>query len=150
MKLTLNRKWPTPASTGGELLLDGAWECFTLELPVGDGKPGSAIPPGTYAVKIAPSPKFGRDMPRLYDVPGRSGILIHWGNYAGDIPATAAIEEADTEGCILVGQVRSQDFVGQSSAAFEALFSKIASASDCTIAVVDAVPEMGVEEATDA
>lgn len=148
MNLTLNRKWLTPVSTGGELLLDGAWECFTLELPVRDGKPGSAIPAGTYVVKITPSPKFGRDMPRLYDVPGRSGILIHWGNVAGDIPTTAVVEESDTEGCILVGQTRSEDFVGKSRLAFEELLTKIAAAPDCAITVIDAAPEMGVEEAT--
>jgi hypothetical protein len=35
---------------------------------------------------------------RLLDVPGRSGILIHAGNHAGEAPL-----KTDTQGCILLG-----------------------------------------------
>ncbi len=137
MKLTLRRQWFTPESTIGELLIDDVFECFTLELPVRDGKPGSAIPCGTYPVRIDPSPRFRRDMPELFDIPGRSTILIHWGNSA-----------KDTEGCILVGRHRAENYIGESRAAFEILFPKIALAEDCTITVSEIAPAMGVEEST--
>jgi hypothetical protein len=85
----------------------GEERCFTLEPPAVAGssahKTGSqvtdgpvCIPAGTYPVKIDFSPRFQRSMPRLFDVPGREGILIHWGNYV-----------ENTEGCILVGSSKS-------------------------------------------
>lgn len=66
---------------GDELL------CFALEAP----KP-TAIPEGTYKLAWEMSPRLGVFTPRLLDVPGRDGILIHAGNLI-----------TDTEGCILVG-----------------------------------------------
>ena len=53
----------------------------------------TAIPIGTYRVSLKYSPSFKRDMPYIEDVPGFSGVLIHWGN-----------TKKDTKGCILVGK----------------------------------------------
>jgi hypothetical protein len=125
MQLSLFRFNKTSLSTGGKLAVNGVSECYTLELPLGDSKPGSAIPEGTFGVVLAPSPKFlhssdpwvlqyANAMPHLTNIPGRSLIMIHWGN-----------TPHDTEGCILVGQTHSQDSIGSSRAAFEALYSKI-------------------------
>lgn len=128
MNLILTRDRLDAGSTEGVLTIDGEHECFTLELPVKDGKPGSAIPPGKYLIVIAGSPKFLRSadvwvqrfadtIPHIIGIPDRSDILIHWGN-----------DVADTEGCVLVGQTRGDDFVGSSRAAFEALHAKLMAA----------------------
>jgi hypothetical protein len=120
MKLMVIRKIFTDVSTIGELEVDGVHQCLTLEDPVRDTKikGKTAIPAGTYDLVIAPSPKFGRRMPRLQNVPGFKGILIHWGNTA-----------ADTKGCILVGQSKGKDSILSSKAAFNALFTKLDAAS---------------------
>ena len=65
--------------------------CDTLE-PATSGIAHPAIPKGTYQINVVWSPKFKGYYPRLENVPSRSGILIHSGNYA-----------KDTLGCILVG-----------------------------------------------
>jgi hypothetical protein len=132
MELRLIRDELDSDCTEGTLELDGVQQCYTLELPVKDGKPGSAIPPGKYPVMITYSPKFDRDMPLLLNIPNRSDIRIHWGN-----------SPHDTEGCILVGQTRSEDWVGSSRSAFEALWPKIegaARAGGLTIEVVGGIP----------
>lgn len=124
MKMQLNRTTFTDVSTIGELLIDGKFECFTLEdlmRPAGAVKvPGrTAIPNGTYVVIVNRSPRFKRLLPRLLDVPGFEGILIHPGNTA-----------ADTDGCILPGRTKAVDFVGSSRAAFDVLYGKIKAAYD--------------------
>lgn len=116
MNLLLIRQTFTERSTIGELSVDGTFECYVLEdvaRPV-KIKGKTCIPAGRYKIIIAPSNRFKRNLPRLLDVPGFAGILIHPGNKA-----------EDTEGCLLVGQTRSPDFVGQSRAAFGALFPKL-------------------------
>jgi hypothetical protein len=117
MKLTLTRKWLDDICTVGILKVNEQPFCFTLELPVVDDEPGSAIPEGTYGITLTHSPKFNQDMPLLSGIPGRSEIRIHWGNVA-----------ANTQGCILVGETAGQDFVGNSRAAFGRLFPLIQSA----------------------
>jgi hypothetical protein len=104
----------TDISTEGQMSIDGEAFAWTLELPVRDGLPGSAIPVGTYKVVAYPSPHFGRLMPLLVDVPGRSEIEIHWGNTA-----------ADTRGCILLGDsVPGANFIGDSRQAFDNFWAR--------------------------
>lgn len=93
--LHLKRRYLKPDYTIGSLLMDSHYVCDTLEDAVRDTKiPGrTAIPAGRYRVIVNQSPKFGRELPRLLDVPGFEGILIHRGNTA-----------EDTAGCILVGE----------------------------------------------
>jgi hypothetical protein len=119
MNLKLVRKTFTEQSTMGELSVDGKFECFTLEDKVRAVKihGETAIPEGIYEVTITFSDKFNKSLPLLMDVPNFEGIRIHSGN-----------TKADTEGCILVGQTKSQDFVGNSRAAFNVLFPKLQAA----------------------
>jgi hypothetical protein len=76
----------------------------TLELPWRDNERGkSSIPAGTYRCQYSPTNKTIGKVSRWYlleRVPGRSGILIHPGNWAGD---EAKGWHSDVEGCILVG-----------------------------------------------
>ncbi len=66
--------------------------CVSLELPwKGNQTSISCIPNGTYYAKPYSSDKFS-DCIAVIDVPGRSDILIHVGNYL-----------TDTYGCILPG-----------------------------------------------
>lgn len=101
MELRLDRRFLRAGYTIGALFVDGVYFCDTLEDRVRDlareGKVAgeTAIPCGRYRVVMPVSPRFGRRLPRLVDVPGFTGILIHRGNTA-----------ADTGGCILVGENR--------------------------------------------
>lgn len=94
-RLVLDRIFKGPDYTIGKLYIDGEYFCDTLEDTVRDKKiPNkTAIPAGTYKVIVNTSPRFKRLLPRLLDVPGFEGILIHRGN-----------TPEDTSGCILVGE----------------------------------------------
>ena len=121
MQLQLIRKRLSPESTIGDLLVDQTFECFTLEDPLRPEKiPGkTAIPAGTYEVAVTFSNRFGRPLPLLLNVPAFEGVRIHPGN-----------TPHDTEGCILVGSTvgPAPNFIGNSRAAFDALFPKIEAA----------------------
>jgi hypothetical protein len=68
----------------------------SLELPnLGNQRRISRIPQGKYKARKHNSPKFGISL-WLQDVPNRTAILIHKGNYHTDIL-----------GCILLGNVLS-------------------------------------------
>jgi hypothetical protein len=115
--LTLVRTSTDSNATLGQLTLEDGTTFYTLELPIKDGLAGSAIPTGTYSITITFSPHFNRLMPLINGVPNRSEIRIHPGNSA-----------RDTEGCVLVGDAESSDFIGQSDAAFNQLFPRIETA----------------------
>jgi len=120
MNFQVTRRWRDARSVTGELLLDGKHECFTLEPPQKtDGSKPRAIPAGTYRLTVRFSPRFARLMPHVEDVPGFDGILIHWGNFP-----------KDTEGCMLVGSIRENDFVGHSRDQFDELFEQISAACE--------------------
>lgn len=98
MKLIITRYQSDAKQTIGTAELcknDGAvvakWH--SLELPnLGNQRRISRIPEGTYKARKHTSPKFGRSL-WLQDVPNRTEILIHKGNYHSDIL-----------GCILLGK----------------------------------------------
>lgn len=76
---------------------------FTLELPWHDNQPQiSCIPTGIYEVALRKSPRFGITY-HVKQVPDRSYILIHSGNFAGDISKGL---KTNVEGCILLGMKR--------------------------------------------
>lgn len=126
MKLLLKRLHRTESSTIGELYVDGVFECYTLEDIEREVKIKSetAISKGTYKVIVTMSNRFKRLLPLLMNVPNFQGVRIHAGN-----------TNHDTEGCILVGQTRSKDFIGKSRKAFDNLFKKMQKAKSITIEI---------------
>lgn len=139
MKLTLNRRFKAPEYTIGDLYIDGQWFCNTLEDTDRDLsqdmlltyiqnkkiKSQTAIPTGTYKVDIdTVSPKysnyskypyakqFNAKMPRLLNVKGFEGILIHAGS-----------TQKHTDGCILVGINKVKGQVINSQATWKKLMS---------------------------
>ncbi len=126
MKLHLKRLHRTEFSTIGELTIDGLFQCYTLEDKEREVKIKSetAIPKGTYKVIINQSARFKTLLPLLLNVPNFEGIRIHPGN-----------TNHDTEGCILVGKTRGEDFVGKSRKAFAELFEKMKLAKEITITI---------------
>jgi len=120
MILELKRKIFTDDSTIGELSIDGVFICYTLEDKVRDKKIQNitAIPYGKYEIAITFSNRFKQYMPLLLKVPGFEGVRIHSGN-----------KSTDTEGCILVGDSKSLNFIGNSRVTYKSLFAKIKTAS---------------------
>lgn len=138
MELRLSRYAVNAVSTLGKMYIDGEFQCYTLEdahhVPKIHGK--TRIPAGTYRVflrKLGTSHfdpnytrKFGSNwfhgMLQLESVPEFEGVEIHIGNSA-----------ADTDGCILVGQIAESHKLNsegsmqlfQSSMAFEKFYPKL-------------------------
>lgn len=125
LELELNPVWFASDCIISQLFVDGEFECYILEdrerLKKGkqkiDGE--TAIPEGTYEIIINYSPRFKQKLPRLLNVPGFTGILIHPGNTA-----------KDTAGCLLPGKTKTEHSVGQSRVAFNALFKKLVEAKE--------------------
>ncbi len=156
MKIELARDRQTRQGTTGHLFLNGIPFGVTLERPsVRFGDPHPCIPAGEYRVTLYQSPHFGRLMPLLEDVPGRSGIEIHWGNFVGDF-----------EGCVGVGATRGElpdgsPTIWNSRATFDRLFGQLSAAIEaaptggndaqpgvCAITIRD--PEPATRDATPA
>lgn len=136
MKLTLKRTFKGPRYTIGKLFINGVYECDTLEdqdrgltsqMSLEEIKAKkvygvTAIPTGTYSINMTTvSPKF-KDrawakpykgiLPRLENVKGYEGVLIHVGN-----------DQEATSGCILVGENKVKGQVINSTAAFYELMT---------------------------
>lgn len=77
----------------------------TAELPKrGNRRNVSCIPAGEYLCSLVRSPRFGT-VYHVKAVPGRSAVLIHSGNYAGD---RALGWRSHSHGCILAGSCFGQ------------------------------------------
>lgn len=73
----------------------------TLELPWRhNAREISCIPAGRYYCERGAAPSFPKNY-ALANVPDRAGIVIHAGNYAGDISRGW---KSDSRGCILLGR----------------------------------------------
>ena len=143
MELMLDRKWKKDTYTIGRLYIDGVLFCNTIEdkdrgltqdMPLEEIKKKkvygeTAIPTGRYKVSmIVQSPKYAKSkkyekckgyIPRLVNVPGYDGILIHIGNYA-----------KDSYGCILVGENTKKGAVMKSTEWFWRLYTLLKMADE--------------------
>lgn len=132
MNLLVQRYKSTPNATLGRLLIDGVFECFTLEdeFRAVKVKGETRIPAGTYKLALRTEgtthfqyakrfPEFHKGMLHVLNVPGFQWILIHIGN-----------TEKDTEGCLLVGADRDEEkmTIGRSTVAYRKMYPKVVSA----------------------
>jgi len=104
-KATIKRTYEPKQTLGKFTLFDesGAvkFECKSLELPwLNNQRKISCIPEGVYKVTRTTSPSQGVCF-AVNNVPNRSNVLIHKGNYAGSMnPKTG---KPDILGCIMLG-----------------------------------------------
>jgi len=134
VKLTVVRTQFGTDATNGILLVDGVFECYTLEDQYQAVKVmhETCIPEGTYDIKFRTvgsfseryKKKYGNahyGMLHLQDVPNFTYILIHAGN-----------TDEHTSGCLIVGETQqdldlSDDgFIGHSGKAYLKLYNKVA------------------------
>lgn len=124
MEITLQRKTKTDKSTIGIFKYDDK-TCYSLEdvdrgLDQGQllahikrikvfGQ--TAIPTGRYRVILSYSNRFQKYLPELLNVPGFEGIRVH----AGNTPESS-------NGCLLLGSTKGNNFVGNSVKTFEEFF----------------------------
>lgn len=144
MKLEIERRYKKETYTIGRLYVDGVFFCNTLEDKCRGLKQTdslyfikerkvygeTAIPTGTYTIAMnVTSPKYSASawywqlckgkVPRLMNVPGWEGVLIHTGNNA-----------LQTYGCILVGKNTKVGQLTESKATFKALYKEMKKAYD--------------------
>lgn len=126
LEVLLERDILTESYSLGRLYVAGMHFGFTCEdtdreLETGGVKiPGTtAIPRGRYRLTTSLSNRFGRELPLLENVPGFSGVRVHGGNTA-----------ADTEGCLLLGRVRTGNGVANCAERVGALIKLINDTDD--------------------
>ena len=120
MKLKVIRETKTDISTIGRLFVNEKFFCYTLE----DKDRGlkqidtliyiqakkifgvTAIPSGSYELIVNQSPKFKRMLPRILNIKGFDGVLMHRGNSADH-----------SLGCILVGYQKGDNAIFDSTKA---------------------------------
>lgn len=143
MKLVLKRINNQDNYCEGKLYIDGIYQCDVIEdtdralnneMSIAEIQSKkvygeTAIPKGTYQITLdVVSPKFkdrswatfceGK-LPRLLDVPGFEGVLIHTGN-----------EASNSLGCLLVGQKTKDGWISNSTQTFKDLYYKLKQATD--------------------
>lgn len=145
MEITLKRVAKKDTYTIGKLYINGDYFCDTIEdtdrglkqsmdlseIVKKKIKTKTAIPTGIYRVTTSVvSNRFGKvkfyvdnckggRIPRLLNVPGFDGVLIHAGN-----------TEKDTEGCILLGQNKVPGQVINSKETCKAFYQKVFASKD--------------------
>lgn len=126
INITLTREKSEDYGTFGSIVMPSGKLLYTLELPWKDNKVReSCIPAKSYSCKIVKSARFGY-VYGVCNVPNRSAILIHKGNYGGDITKGY---KSDIQGCILLGldkgKLSGQPVVTNSKIAFDIFMAEL-------------------------
>ena len=149
MKIKVKRVAKKPTYTIGHLYIDDKYFCDTIEdrdrgltqkmsidqIKSIKVKNETAIPTGTYNVLLnVKSPKFGSRqfyidtckgcVPRIDNVPGFEGVLIHCGK-----------TDKDSSGCILVGENKVVGKVINSQKTFTKLIQHLKNQNKVTITI---------------
>lgn len=144
MEIIVYRKWKKPDYTVGRMSIDGTLICNTMEdidRGLDDGMQDwmirnkkipnvTAIPTGRYKVDMdTVSPKFSKypfymevcqgKLPRIKDVKGFDGILIHCG-----------VDHSNSSGCILVGMNKQKGKLTDSKETFKKVYTLMKKAHD--------------------
>ena len=127
MDFELRRQVFKPDYTLGELFLNGIHFCYTVEDAVRNTKIKgiTAIPEGRYKIIMTMSNRFKVIMPLLVDVPNFEGVRIHSGNTS-----------ADTEGCLILGFIRTTNGVSQSRLACARIYDLLDDGKSAYITIV--------------
>jgi hypothetical protein len=129
MEIVLQRLYKGEDCVIGTLSADRKVLCYTLENPEKDNKEDiSCIPAGKYNCVPYSSKKYP-DVWKILNVPGRTDILIHVGNY-----------ERNTKGCVLVGSnvgYNKEKMVTNSSITMKKLHSDIGVSRSFTLVIKD-------------
>lgn len=144
MEILIHRKWKREDYCIGRLSIDGTFICNTMEdadRGLDDGMPDwmirnkkipnvTAIPTGRYEVDMSTvSPRFSQKsfymevcqgkVPRLKNVKGFDGILLHTGN-----------DETHSSGCLLVGLNTVKGKLTDSKETFKKVYTLMKEAHD--------------------
>ena len=128
MELDVKRIYKAEDYTIGELSINGAFFCHTLEDKVRilnsfeDKVYGeTAIPVGRYKIVLSYSNRFKRILPEILNVDFFKGIRIHEGNH-----------KDDSSGCILVGECKDvkEGFIYNSKKTMKKLMSILKTATN--------------------
>lgn len=112
--------------TFGRLFLPNGAERTSAEPPWKDNRTDvSCIPPGKYECELNESPHHGF-CPEILNVPGRTHVRMHAGNFAGDVEAG---RKSETKACVLPGKgfavLEGQSVVSGSRAALAELMETV-------------------------
>jgi len=129
MKAILTRWHFGKKATIGSLSI-GNFSCQTLELPFRNNLQNvSCIPVGDYCSNRTISNRFGNTF-EVMDVPNRSNILFHWGNFP-----------KDTNGCILIGLnsmfMDGRMMIENSKAAFDKFMAELSEVEKFDLFIFD-------------
>lgn len=151
MNIKIIRDEFTDNSTIGQLSIDGAWQCWTLELPTPKTWPGTkgncCVPLGKYQLTLSSYKgevyewmvKLIPDIEK-YGVPWISNIegvtYPNWTTCKDGIPTEGIHADrhvyihigntkSDTQGCLLVGLNKTKNRINQSTDAFKKIYSQI-------------------------
>jgi hypothetical protein len=118
MKLKVVRENKNDVCTIGSLFINDVFFCYTLEDKDRGLKQSdsllfiqtkkifglTAIPLGFYKLTVNQSPKFKRMLPRILEIKGFDGVLLHRGNTADH-----------SLGCILIGYKKGHNSIFEST-----------------------------------